>query len=99
MALPESWMRADITDADPLVVPVLYSFRQALEDLDQFTGGLTVEEIWERPHGLAPVGFHIRHIGGSVDRLLTYAAGGQLSEEQFQQLRSEMEPGPGREDC
>jgi hypothetical protein len=96
--LPEPWLRADITDVDPLLKPVLYSFRQALEDLHQFTEGLTAEEIWSRPYGLAPVGFHIRHIGGSVDRLLTYSTGGSLSEDQFQQLRSEMEPGLGGEE-
>jgi hypothetical protein len=96
--LPEPWLRADITDVDPLLKPVLYSFRMAQEDLQRFTEGLTVDEIWLRPYGLAPVGFHIRHIGGSVDRLLTYSTGGSLSEDQFQQLRSEMEPGPGREE-
>ena len=44
-----------------------------------------------RPRGIAPVGFHLRHIGRSLDRLLTYAEGRQLSEAQLSSLRSEME--------
>jgi uncharacterized damage-inducible protein DinB len=41
--------------------------------------------------GLPPVAFHLRHIVRSLDRLLTYAEGGQLSREQMQALRTEME--------
>jgi hypothetical protein len=39
----------------------------------------------------APVGFHIRHLAGSIDRLITYAAGESLSEEQFQLLKQEQD--------
>ena len=38
---------------------------------------------------VASVGFHIRHIAGSIDRLVTYAQGSQLSEEQMQSMRTE----------
>ena len=36
--------------------------------------------------------FHIRHIARSVDRLLTYAEGRQLSEEQVAALETEVAP-------
>ena len=35
----------------------------------------------------------MRHIPGSVDRLLTYLEGGQLTEQQLQYLKHEAEPG------
>jgi hypothetical protein len=44
------------------------------------------------------VGFHIRHIAGSVDRLMTYLQGRQLEPEQMAALREEMTPGTSRED-
>src|SRR6185437_13828911 len=37
----------------------------------------------------AAVGFHMRHIGGSVDRLLTYLEGGQLSQQQLESVKQE----------
>ncbi len=50
--------------------------------------------MWRVPAaGIAPVGFHLRHIVGSLDRLLTYAEGRQLDEAQLRALKSEMEPG------
>jgi len=40
---------------------------------------------------VASVAFQIRHIARSIDRLLTYAEGQQLSELQMAALRSEMD--------
>jgi uncharacterized damage-inducible protein DinB len=37
------------------------------------------------------VGFQLRHIAGSVDRLLTYALGGALSETQLKALSQELD--------
>jgi hypothetical protein len=87
----EPWLRGTITDAHPVIAQLLYSFEQAREDLGFFTEQLTDAEIWRQPLGLMSVGAHIRHIGGSIDRLLTYAEGGQLSDEQMSALRSENE--------
>jgi hypothetical protein len=96
--LPEPWLRDSIPAVDPLLAPLLYSFQQALEDLTKFTEGLTTEQMWLRPAGLASVGFQMRHIEGSTDRLLTYAQGQELSAEQMSALKSEMEPGATREE-
>ena len=38
------------------------------EDLARFTEGLTAEQLRASPHGFGSVGFHIRHIAGSVAR-------------------------------
>jgi hypothetical protein len=94
----EPWLRGTITDVHPVIAQVLYSLQHAWEDLDHFTAGLTHEQMWSRPANLAPVGFQIRHIGGSIERLLTYARGEQLSEEQMRSLKAEEIPGPGREE-
>jgi hypothetical protein len=72
---------------------VLYSFQQAREDLAKHSAGLTDDQVWARPFDLAPVGFHLRHIAGSVDRLSTYLLGAQLYDAQMAALRNEMEPG------
>jgi hypothetical protein len=44
-----------------------------------------------RPSGVAPVAFHLRHIARSLDRLLTYAEGRELSEAQLAELKSELD--------
>ena len=89
----EPWLRGPLEGVDPLLCPLIYSFQQASEDLRKWTEGLTTEQVWARPHGLAPLGFQIRHIGGSVERLMTYVFGGQLSEKQMHDLATQMDPG------
>lgn len=92
----EPWLRGPLADAHPLVAPTLYAYAQAREDLAYWSQGLTDEEIWMRPHGVASVGFHLRHIAGSVDRLTSYLRGEQLTAEQLQAIQHEVNPGPGR---
>src|SRR5690242_18771581 len=87
--MTEPWISGTHTDVDPLLRPVLHCFDHAKSDLAQWTEGLTVEQLWARPAGLGPVGFHIRHIAGSCERLFTYARGGELSDEQMDAMRSE----------
>ena len=92
-ALPEPWMRGPIAGVHPLLAPVLYSFQMAREDLEQYTAGLPVERTWATPYGLASVGFHIRHIAGSTDRLMTYLQGRELAAAQWDALAAEESPG------
>jgi hypothetical protein len=94
----EPWLRGPIPGVHPLLAPILYCFEQAREDLDRWTSGLTNAQIWDRPHGLAPLGFHLRHIAGSVERLMTYATGGQLNTDQISAMRREMDSGTGRDE-
>jgi uncharacterized damage-inducible protein DinB len=97
-SLPEAWMRGPIPGVHPLIAPALYGFQQAREDLARWTDGLTPKQIWAKPHGFGSVGFHLRHIAGSTDRLMTYLRGQQLSDAQMQFLKSEHEPGALREE-
>jgi uncharacterized damage-inducible protein DinB len=96
--LPEPWLRGPIPGLSPLVAPILYAFQQAREDLARHTEGLSTEQIWARPHGFGPVGFHLRHIAGSVERLMCYLEGGTLSQQQLAALSAEMEPGATRDE-
>jgi uncharacterized damage-inducible protein DinB len=91
--LPEPWLRGPKPGVNPMTAPVLYALQQAREDLAKYTNGLTTGQIWATPYGLGPVGFHLRHIAGSTDRLLTYLEGKQLSAAQVQTLLAEKESG------
>jgi hypothetical protein len=89
----EPWLRGTLTEVDAVRRQVLHALELAGEDADRWCARLTDEEINARPFGIAPVAYHLRHIARSLDRLLTYAEGRQLSEEQLGELRSELQPG------
>jgi uncharacterized damage-inducible protein DinB len=92
-AQPEPWMRGPIPGVHAFIAPLFYCFQMAREDLAKYTAGLTTEQTWATPHGFGSVGFHLRHIAGATDRLMTYVAGDQLSDAQLAALKSEKEPG------
>ena len=96
--LPEPWLRGPIPGVDSLTAPILYSFEQAYEDLAKYTAGLSVDQIWATPHGFGSLGFHLRHIAGSVQRLMTYVQGRQLSDAQMAEIKIQHEPGATREE-
>ena len=92
----EPWLRGPLEGVHVLLAPTLYAYAQAREDLAHWTAPLTDTQIWARPHGLSPVGFQLRHIAGSVDRLTTYLEGQQLTAQQMAALQNEMDPGAGK---
>lgn len=98
MSLPEPWLRGPLEGVSPFIAPLLRSFEQAREDLAHWTAGVGPDQVWAQPHGLPSLGFQLRHIAGSVDRLSTYLAGGQLSDQQMRALQSEAQPGATREE-
>jgi hypothetical protein len=64
-------------------MPVAHAILQALEDVEGVLGSLPPENLWKSPGGqAATIGFHVRHLAGSLDRLFTYARGEALSEDQ-----------------
>jgi uncharacterized damage-inducible protein DinB len=89
----EPWLRGPIEGVAPAVMPLFFSFANVKEDIQKFASGLSPDQLWRKVGANAPVGFHMRHIPGSVDRLLTYLEGGQLTEQQLQYLKHEAEPG------
>jgi len=95
---PEPWLRGPLPGVHPFLAPILYSFQQAREELAKYTESLTHNQLWATPHGCGSVGFHIRHVAGSVDRLMTYLQGRELSSEQMDVLPAERQPdGPSRD--
>ena len=97
-SLPEPWLRGPIEGVAPHVLPVFHSFAQVREDLARHTEGLTTEDVWRQTGALAPLGFHLRHIAHSVDRLVTYLFSGELSADQITILKQEAAPGATLQD-
>jgi uncharacterized damage-inducible protein DinB len=96
-ASPEPWLRGTLTDVPAVARGVLHALQLAREDLEKWCGGLSDEELNARPAGLPSIAFQLRHIARSVDRLLSYAEGGGLTEQQVAELSGELEPGATRD--
>ena len=92
-ALAEPWLRGTLSDVPAVPRGVLHALELAGEDVERWCGKLNDEELNKRPGSLAPVAFHIRHLARSLDRLLTYAEGASLNDNQMKALKSEMDPG------
>jgi uncharacterized damage-inducible protein DinB len=90
--LPEPWLRGTLAELPSVHRAVLHALALAAEDLQRWCGHLTDEQLNERPAQIASVGFHLRHISRSLDRLLSYAEGAALSEQQMAAIQSEMNP-------
>jgi uncharacterized damage-inducible protein DinB len=85
----EPWLRGTHAEVPAVGRAVLHAFDLALDDLTKWTEGLTDAEVHEHPLTLPSIGFHLRHIARSTDRLLSYAEGNQLSTEQLTALKAE----------
>jgi hypothetical protein len=92
MTQPEAWMRGPVEGVPPLLMPAAHALAGAREDVAAALGGLSTDDLWSRPGGAAPAGFHAVHLAGSLDRLFTYARGEQLGDTQRQALAAESAP-------
>ena len=90
---PEVWLRGPVSGFEPLLMPVAHALLQVDEDLTRLLSTVPAEHVWLRPGGAASIGFHVRHTGGALSRLLTYARGELLSPSQKQFLLEEERPG------
>jgi uncharacterized damage-inducible protein DinB len=94
---PEPWLRGPLAGVHPVLAPVFFSFQQVREDLARHTSDLTEEQLWRvTPAGV--LGFHLKHLAGSVDRISTYLVGDQLNQEQLKFLSSESTAGESLKD-
>jgi uncharacterized damage-inducible protein DinB len=89
---PEVWLRGPVPGVPAALLPAAHAFLQTLEDVERAAGELTLDELWRRPGGAPSVGFHVMHLIGSTDRLLTYSRGERLSPDQRQALAAEEAP-------
>ena len=91
--MPEPWLRETRLDCDPAAAAAIFALDQASEDIVTHTAGLTEAQVWCEPLPNISIGFDLRHIAGSLDRLSTYLAGRELNEAQLAALKRETEPG------
>lgn len=97
VATPEPWLRGTHTEVPAAARAVIHALELAKEDLWKWCYALSDAQLNERPGRIAPVAFHLRHVARSLDRLLTYAEGGQLTSVQLDTLKSELDGGAKRE--
>ena len=90
---PEPWLRGILAGIDPVRGHLLRASEQIREDIRRAVGSLSVEQLWAKPCGITPAGFHAKHLAGSTERLCTYAEGGALSPEQIAAMERESEGG------
>src|SRR4051812_48173197 len=88
-AIPEVWLRGPIDGIQPLLQPAAHTLVQVGEDVLPIARGLTPAQLWARPGNAASIGFHLAHLSGSLDRLLTYSRAQSLSPEQLASLMAE----------
>lgn len=89
----EPWLSGSLTEVHAVPRAVLHALELAAADLKRWCGGLTDDEMNACPEGVPPIAFHLRHIARSLDRLLSYAEGKQLSNDQSASLQAEILPG------
>jgi uncharacterized damage-inducible protein DinB len=65
-----------------MLQPPAHALIMAREDIDAALTGISQDQLWLRPSDVASLGFHLAHLAGSTDRLMTYARGEPLSEAQ-----------------
>ena len=91
--MPEAWLRGPVEGVPDPLMPAAHSLVDAVEDIERAVEGVLPTQVWLSLGQAASIGFHLKHIPGSLDRLLTYARGESLTPEQLAAIREEKEPG------
>jgi len=91
----EVWLRGPIPGIPPQLQPVAHALLQAREELTAALAGFPPALLAARPAGVASVGFHLQHMTGVLNRLLTYARQETLSATQFAYFEREETPPTG----
>ena len=89
---PEAWLRGPLPGFAPILMPAAHALVQAREEI-RIAIDATNDELWQGPGGAASAGYHLQHLAGSLDRLLTYARGETLNDAQRAALAGEGTPG------
>lgn len=87
--MEEFWLSGSIENVSPHLMPAAHALEQAALDIKNNTANLATEELWTKLNGAPSVGFHLLHIAGSIDRLLTYCRAESLNDSQFAELAEE----------
>ena len=89
----EFWLSGPVEGIIPVLQPIAHAILQSQREVQAALQNFPETLLWQRPAGVASVAFHLQHLAGVLDRLLTYARGEQLSTEQLNTLQKE-----GKED-
>lgn len=87
--MEEAWLSGKLEGYAPVMMPAAHALVECMKDLRKYAENLSTEELTTRLNGAPSVAFHLKHIAGSIDRLLTYARGEKLNETQFNELKDE----------
>ena len=87
----EFWLQGPVEGIPSLLQPAAHALLQSEKELGEYLKDFPKELLWKKVGGRASVGFHIQHIIGVLDRMMTYSEGKSLSEEQFNYLEKEGE--------
>lgn len=95
--LPEVWLRGTLPDVPALLQPVAHALLQAREEVTTLLFNFPATLLWERlparsGASLASAGFHLQHLTGVLDRLLTYSRAETLTDTQLHYLNAEGQP-------
>jgi uncharacterized damage-inducible protein DinB len=85
----EVWLRGPVEGIEALLQPAAHAIIQVGEDVLPVVADLTPDQLWARPAGVAAIGYHLLHLPGSLDRLLTYSRGAALNPQQLKELTAE----------
>ena len=89
---PEYWLNGPIDGIPAVLQPAAHALLQTRVEARTYTQSFDESLLWKMPNSRANVGFHLQHIAGVIDRMLTYADQKALSQEQFDYLDQEGKP-------
>lgn len=92
----EFWLRGPVPGIPALLQPTAHALLQGREEVNLRMATFPDTLLWERPGGVASPGFHLQHLAGVLDRLLTYARGEALDQAQLKDLAAEGTPTEGQ---
>ena len=87
--LPEVWLRGPVDGICAELQPVAHALLQAREEVISLMEDFPEALLWIKPGGLASPAFHLQHIAGVIDRLITYKNESPLSQAQLLYLKNE----------
>ncbi len=85
----EFWLSGPIEGIASVLQPVAHAILQSQREVNNSMENFSSVLLWQQPAGVASVAFHLQHIAGVADRLLTYARGEELSNDQLIELQKE----------
>lgn len=86
----EVWLRGELVPGvSPYLQPAAHALLQAQEEINALMVEFPEALLWKSTAGEATPGFHLKHIAGVQDKLMTYAENKSLTEAQLAYLQNE----------